>query len=409
METYITRQPIMNREHKVVAYELLYQQDSSLLYNQRDQHVAIAMAEVFNNLGQSNFLDDKDAFLTFTPNLLRQDIPSIFEKNKLVMQIEENVLIHPESRKILEDYREKGYRLAVVGFEVNTRYLEILPKTSFMKLDFKLKSERDLQKDIDFCKRYSIQTIAFNVNDKAMQEKALEMGVDFFQGTSVAEMVRTKTHRMDHLQSNFFRLMGEITKEQPDMDEVANIISVDVTLAFSLMKLVNSSYFALRNPVKEVKQALMILGLESLKQWIYLLSFSPDDGMQDEVIKTAFQRAILCQKLITTTSVLKNLSKSDAYILGMFSTLDILLEVSIEDAVEQLPLSDEIKEALVQHTGIYGDLLELCFAYEKGEWGKMTKKAEALQIPVNTIARRYFEAVESSNETWNELQQSDRG
>lgn len=406
METYITRQPIMDQNRKVVAYELLYQQDSSVLYNQRDTHVANAIAQFFNDLGHSNFLDGRDAFLTFTPNLLRQEIPHIFDKDKLILQIEESSLMHPETRASVIAYKQKGYRLALLDFDFNPRYFEILPQADFIKIDFKRKSENEIKNIIDMCKKFNIQSMAYHVDDAETREKALAMGVSFFQGESIADMVRTKTRRMDHLQSNFFKLMGEITKEQPDLDEVAKLISVDVTLAFSLMKLVNSAYFSLRHQVKDIKQALTVLGLSQLKQWVYLLSFHSEDGMQDELIRTSFQRATFCQDLVGTSESLQCISTADAYMLGMFSTLDALLEVKMEDALAELSLSDAMNTALIRHEGCYGDLLELCIAYEKGAWSGVERLVERLHVPVNVISETYFKAVDSVNNTWDALQRS---
>ncbi|HCM24063.1 MAG TPA: diguanylate phosphodiesterase, partial [Ruminococcaceae bacterium] len=75
MQTCIVRQPIMNREKKVAAYEVLFQEDESSLYNQQDSRAANAIQDFFMGLDQNNFLGDKDAFITFTPNLLMKNIP----------------------------------------------------------------------------------------------------------------------------------------------------------------------------------------------------------------------------------------------------------------------------------------------------------------------------------------------
>lgn len=408
METYITRQPIIDREHKVAAYELLFQQDSSVLYNQTDCHVAAAIAEFFNEWDHAEFLEDKEAFLTFTPNLLQQNVPHIFDKNKLVMQIDDSVIVHPDGEKKIISYKQDGYRLAGIGFQFNPRFLNLLPQMDFLKIDFQSETEENIKNMMSLCKRYHIKSIAYNINSSAARDRALEMGADYFQGASVADMVRTKTSRMDHLQSNFFHLMSAITKEQPDLDEIAKLISIDVTLTFSLMKLVNSAYYALRNRVKDIKQALTVMGLAQLKHWIYLLSFNGDGGMQDELIKISFQRATLCQELAKESEPLHGMPSSDAYLLGMFSTLDVLLEVPMEAILKELTLSEELNEALLHHTGLYGQLLSLCIAYEKAEWVRMNECAKQLQIPEECISQKYIEAVDTVNRTWNELQESEQ-
>jgi EAL and modified HD-GYP domain-containing signal transduction protein len=403
MDAYIARQPIMNKEEKVVAYEILYHQDSSTLYNQRDYRVANAIAQFFTQIDNSNFLEGKNAFLTFTPNLLMQNIPRIFVENKLIIQIEDNVLVHPVAQMIIQRYKKQGYRLALVDFEFNNRYFNILSSIDILKVDFANPESDAINTSVSIAKRFNKLVAAYNVNSPEAKKKAAELGCDYFQGESVANMIATKVKHMDHLNSNFFRLMVAITKDEADMDEIAAIIELDVTLTFSLLKMVNSAYFALANKIKDIKQALTVLGLGQLKQWVYLLSFNSEgDGMSDELIKISFQRANFCQSL---SSLVNNfpLSLSEAYLMGMFSTLDTLLEVSLEDALTQLPVSGELKAGLISREGAAGDLYSLVLCYEKGEWTKMNRYAERLEIPVSIIAQKYFEVIEYVNEMWNEL------
>ncbi|MCL2121777.1 MAG: HDOD domain-containing protein [Clostridiales bacterium] len=403
MDAYIARQPIMNQEEKVVAYEILYHQDSSTLYNQRDYRMANAIAQFFNQIDSTKFLEGKDAFLTFTPNLLMQNIPRIFVEDKLIIQIEDNVLVHPVAQMIIQRYKKQGYRLALVDFEFNNRYFNILSSINILKIDFSNPDSESITTCFSIAKRFNKMVAAYNVNSPEAKQRAIELGCDFFQGDSIANMVASKVKRMDYLESNFFRLMVSITSEEPDMDEIASIIELDVTLTYSLLKMVNSAYFALADRVKDVKHALTILGLGQLKQWVYLLSFNSDSGgMSDELIKVSFQRANFCMEL---GSLVKDfpLSRSESYLMGMFSTLGTLLEVDLVDALCQLPVSDEMKEGLINSAGVAGDLYNLVVCYEKGEWSKLNRYAEQLEIPVSLIAQKYFEVIEYVNEMWNEL------
>ncbi|MCL1804954.1 MAG: HDOD domain-containing protein [Clostridiales bacterium] len=403
MDAYIARQPIMDKDEKVVAYEILYHQDSSTLYNQRDYRVANAIAKFFTQIDNSNFLEGKDAFLTFTPNLLMQNIPRIFVEDKLVIQIEDNVLVHPVAQMIIQRYKKQGYRLALSDFEFNNRYFNILSSISILKVDFSNPESDNIATSVSIAKRFNKQVAAYNVNSPEARKKAMELGCDYMQGDSIANMVSSKVRETGHLESNFFRLMVSITRDEPDMQEIASIIELDVTLTYSLLKMVNSAYFALANSVQDVQQALTILGLGQLKQWVYLLSFNSDSGgISDELIKISFQRANFCQEM---GSLVKNfpLSRSESYLMGMFSTLGTLLDVKIEEALNQLPVSDAMKEGLINKEGMPGDLFNLVICYERGEWNKMNRFAERLEIPVSMIAQKYFEVVEYVNEMWNEL------
>lgn len=404
METYIVRQPILDDKRKVVAYEILYREDESTLYSRQDIWVANAIEEFLSEISEERFLGGKIAFLTFTPNLLMRNIPKMFSKERLVIQIEDNSIVHPLAQKIIYRYKKQGYQIAIKGFEFLPRYFSILDAVDIVKLDFNRDAE-SLRHIVKTLQSFEKKVAACGLDTPEALDFARELECDYYQGHYVAEQKKSKVHRFDHLQSNFFQLMVAATKDEPDIDEITQIISRDVTLAFSLIKLVNSAYFALRNQVKSVQQALVILGLGQLKQWIYLLSFREEsDGVQDELIRTSFLRANFCMELAKLVNGLP-ISSGEAYLMGMFSTLGIMLEVPLEDVLNELPLSQEVKLALTKGEGMCGDLYHLVLSYQDAKWKDLTMYAQRLGIPENQLTQIYFECVEYVDRIWNELQQ----
>ncbi len=403
METYIVRQPIMDSKQKVAAYEILYQQDETSLYNQKDSTVANAIEQFLLQFDNDRILGGKQAFITFTPNLLMKNVPRIFTPDKLVIQIEDNAIIHPLAQKIVQRYKKQGYKIAISGFEFTARYFWILDVVDIIKMDFKDPHGTSLQNIVNIGKNFNKQVAAYNVNTQEAYDKAVELGCDYMQGSAIGQQSVSKVHRMDHIQSNFFQLIVAVTKDEPDIDEIAQIISRDATLAFSLMKLVNSAYFALRNRAKSIQQALVILGLGQLKQWVYLLSFRHDSGSADEeLLKTSFLRASFCSELSSMVEGLP-ISQSEAYLMGMFSTLGTLMQVSLETALSELAVSDEIKTALLTGEGKCGALYQLVLCYETADWNGMKNHAAVLGMPMDTLTQKYFECVESVNQIWSEL------
>ena len=402
MDTCIVRQPMIDRNNKVAAYEILYKEDESSFYNRHDARVANAIEQFMLEL-DDKFLSGKAAFLTFTPNLLLKDIPRIFSENKLVIQIEDNVLINPQTQDIIYRYRDQGYRIAVKGFEFSPRYFEIMGSVDFIKLDIENEEESALRSVIEIAHSLKKSVIAYNINTVKQLELARELKCDLVQGPFIAELKTPKTHKLEHMQSNFFQLMVAVIKNEPDIEEITEIISRDVTLAYSLLKLVNSAYFALRNRAKSVQQALVILGIGQLKQWIYLLSFKRDNGgMSDELIKISFLRAKFCEELSKKVASFP-IKPAEAYMMGMFSTLGTLMEVPLEIALHEMPISNEVKDALITGEGRCGELYNLVLCYENADWIKMSDYAYDLSVPVDIIAQAYFQCIEYVNEIWEAL------
>lgn len=406
MDSYIVRQALVTEKQESFGYEILYTDNSFSAEHTDDVSAANAIENFLSSMDSERFLDGKIAFLTFTPNLLEKGIPKMFKTNKLVIQIEDSLITNPLSQNLITKYKQSGYKIAVVDFEFAPRFFGILDIVDYIKVNFS-GDPSSVENIVKIGKSFGKKVIAYNVETQEAYDRAKELGCTYYQGTFVSEKMPTTVKKVNYLQSNFFLLMVAVTKDEPDIDEIENIISRDVSLTFSLLRLVNSAYFALRNKARSVKQALVILGLGQLKQWIYLLSFKQDDGsMPDELIKISFLRATFASELVEYAQDM-TISRSEAYLLGMFSTLGKLMRVPLEDALEQLPISDDIKLALLKKEGRTGSLYKLILSYEKADWKTMSACAAELGIPQSMIAQKYFECVESVNNIWNGLTQVD--
>lgn len=403
MQTYIVRQPILDSVGGTVGYEILYQDDISSRHSQKDIRVANAIEDFLLQLNTETFLGGKKIFLTFTSNLIIKNIPKIFSPESLIIQIEDTALTHPLAQKIIYRFKKQGYTLAVQNFEFLPRYFGVLDIIDIIKIDFARTPEVTIKNIIALCRNFKKEIIAFNIDNGHLYELAKELGCDYMQGTAVAEQSFSQVNRVNHIPSNFIHLMIEITKDEPDIEEISNIISRDVTLTYSLFKLVNSSYFALRSKARSVKQALVILGLGQLKKWVYLLSFKQDQGASPvELIKVSFIRAIYCSELVGYAEDI-DISKSEAYLMGMFSTLGILMNAPIEEALGELSICDDIKTALISGEGRCGLLYKLIISYENADWNGISHYSTQLGIPIDILTRKYFESVESVNEIWSQL------
>ncbi len=402
MSANIVRQPIIGPDGEAVAYELLYEDKGVSLYNQQDTMAANMIEDFLLQMDSARLLDDKKAFITFTPNLLEKDIPKLFRPDGLVIQIEDSILVHPVAQKLIEGYQKQGFQIAIKGFEFSSRYFAILDIVDIIKINMS-KPNPSLSSILDISNSFKKTVIGYHVSSQEIFETTKAFGIKYMQGAAVAESMYTAVPQMEHLQSNFFQLIIAITKSEPDLDEIAGIISRDVTLTFSLLKLVNSAYFALRNPARSVKQALVVLGVGQLKQWVYLLSFKNSDGkIPTELIKTSFLRGQFCQELAAFLPGLP-INKNEAYLMGMFSTLGLLMGVSLEDALVPLPIADDIKVALLQGEGACGALYNLVLKYDNADFRGMAPYAVELGLEQNIVSQKYLEAAEYVNQIWNDL------
>ena len=407
---YIVRQPIKDRENKVIGYEIQYHGENQAFGDDKNaQANDFAAADTIYNfltMNTDKLLRGSLNFMTFTTTLLMKKTPRLFDKNDLVIQIDDSVIIHPLAMHMIQQYAKDGYRIAINEFQFAPRYLGILDGIDYIKLNAATTPELTMKNIIEIAHSMGKQCIATSIETEDEYQKALKLGVDSLEGPYVAEKLTTKTHSSGYLQSNFFRLMVAVTRDEPDVEEIEQIISIDATMTYALLKMANSCYFAMRHRVTTVRQAIMTMGLNELKQWVFLLSASNAENQMEEgaeeFLRLSFMRASFCSKLMNYAKDMP-ISKPDAYLMGMLSTLNYLIDAPMEEILSQIPLRDEVKEALLHQTGRCGMLFDLAVSYERADWKRIDELAQGLGIPTNLLTSVYFNCMEEVNRVWSEL------
>ena len=409
---YIVRQPVKDLKGAMMGYEIQYYGENHA-YSTDDMggNDFAAADTIYSFLTQNTdrVLKGSLNFMTFTTNLLMKQTPKLFASTDLVIQVGEDVIIHPLAMRFLERYAREGYKLAVNDFQFSPRYFSIIDKFDYIKINFQTSADVSIRNIVELAHSMGKKCVAIGVDTEDLYEKAYIMEVDAMEGLWVAEKLFTPVHSSSFLQSSFFQLMVAINRDDPDVDEIERIISMDAVLTYSLLKIVNSSYYALRNRATDVHQAIVVMGLGQLRQWIYLLGTNNGeegpDASQEEFLKLSFMRASFCSALMRLAKNMP-ISQNEAYLMGMFSTLNYLIAAPMEEILEDLPIAVEVKDALLYHSGRCGELYDLTLSYERADWKSIGKLAESLNIPVNLLSNTYFQCLSDVDTIWRALMES---
>ncbi len=408
MDNCVVRQAIKDRQtDAIVGYELMIQGDEESLYNPSSDSVAANTMVAFLSENSNRIFKDKKTFMTFTPALLFRNTPKIFDKDKIVIQIEDNIVIHPLAGILIGKYREAGYRFAINDFQFTPKYFSMLEYVDYIKVDISgeldATKRRSLSNIVEMAHGFQKEFIATGVNSKEVYELAKELEVDYVEGNFISNAMMTKASKMEFLQGNLYQLIVEITKDEPDIDILEQIVSRDASLTYALLKMANSVYFAVHSETTSIRQALVRVGINQLKQWIYLLSFEENkNNASEEILKTSFMRANFASALVKKLRKFE-ISASDAYLLGMFSTLEYMIDAPMEEILQEIPIVDEVKKALISKEGKAGKLYELILSYEKAQWSEIKVIAEELGLQTNEMAQIYMECVEEVNDIWDNV------
>ena len=404
---YIVRQPIKDLQGTILGYEIRYTGEN-YGYNEETGQDFLAAETIYNFLTQASDKTLKGGlnFMTFTTNLLMKNTPKLFAPEDLVIEVSESAIIHPLALRFLERYHQEGYAIAVKDFQFAPHYITNLRHFDYVMVDLHHAEDASVKRLTEMIHSMGKKCIVTGVDDEDMYQKAFILGADAMSGRYAAEQMFTAVHSSSYLQSNFFRLLVAITKDEPEVGEIEEIISMDATLTYSLLRIVNSAYFALRNRATNVHQAVTILGLGQLRQWIYLMGCSNEKGeldeSQEEMLKLSFTRASFASELMRYAKNMP-INRNDAYLMGMFSTLQFLIAAPLEDILAEVAISDHVKAALLNHEGRGGMLYDLILAYERADWSAINRLGEELGLPMDRLPEIYFQCLDEVNHIWRQL------
>lgn len=188
------------------------------------------------------------------------------------------------------------------------------------------------------------------------------------------------------------QLVNQVNKEELDFRQMTNIISRDLSLTYNLLKLVNSAAFGFRYKINTVKHGLVALGEREIRKWIHLIVLNDmGNGRPDELTRLSLIRARFLE-LIAMETRYKSKSE-DIFLLGLFSLLDVILNRSLEEVLNEIKATDIIKDVLLNESGELDELYRMTLYYEKGEWDKVLIYANHLNIDSNLIILSYMNAL----------------
>ena len=404
MDIYMARQPILDLKLNIYGYELLYR-SHHLIMDENDGDVATlnVINNTFMTIGFEEVIDQGLAFLNFTSDLIKQDVPLVFNKEAIVIEILEDVEPEDSLMKKIIELREKGYVFAVDDYDSNYHYDEFLDFVDIVKVDFKKTNKYEREDITRKLKRRSLTLLAEKIenNDEFLEAKRL--GYDLFQGFFFQKPQILKNREIKALNTNRIEAINELSKPEPDYKALTEIIKRDVAMTYKFMKLVNSVAFYSRSKIESINDALVRLGFREINKYVFLLMFKHlAVGSPDVLINNALIRAKFSEGLAKKSRFRKKCD--DFFLLGMFSMIDVILSVPKEEALREIPISIELRSAL---TGLveneYSEMMELIINHERGNFEALDNYLGGLDISVETMNNEYFNAIQWNSEINKEI------
>lgn len=396
MEFLIGRQAILDKNGKTFGYELLYRENIAKNVSQTDLDGNAATSRVivnaFINMGIDKIAKNGRVFINFTRDLLVERVYEMLPKEKIVVEVLEDVVAEDEILKSLKNAKEQGYLIALDDFVFLDHLEEMVKLADIIKVDFLELSRDEIKKQVEKYKKYNLKLLAEKVETEDDYRFALNLGFELFQGFYFTKPVIEAKKGLAPYQANIVKALRLINDPNSEIEDIIDLISGDIYLNTKLLALVNSPYFGLRTKVKTVKKAVSLLGLKKTKEWLNVLMVSKlaEDKPQELVIISTV-RAKFAELLAKPFK----LEPENAYYMGLFSLIDSILGVKLEDVLKEMNyLDNDIKDALSGEPNSYRELLEFITLYENGDFLSAEEIIKKHELSDENINKYYLEAIE---------------
>lgn len=397
MEIFLVRQPIFDRQQAVVGYELLYRADPAgdVVEDDGYQAESARIINSFMSVGIEPLTRSKRAFVYFNEHLLEQGAPLLFPTQKIALEIVSTLYPHENTLKACRELKEQGYMLVLDNFTYSERNGPLVGYADTIRVDLRRVGQEEMAAISEFLRAKGIRLLARNIETKGEHMLAWELGCDLYQGFFYCQPEIIQSRVIPEIKIYYLQLLREIYKTEIDYDSIERLIKQDVSLSYKLLKFINSIEFSLLFEIRSIRQAIALLGQKHLIRWASLVSLrSMGQDKAGELIVTALTRARFCEELAAKSG--KQHIADDLYLLGLFSLLDVFLGRPMENILADLPLAQEIKDALLGRDNELSGYFRLVLAYERADWPRVDLLMSQLPLNERGVARSYLEALKET-------------
>ena len=390
---FLARQPILDRDQSVAGYELLYPQADAELSLVDDDALATARVTLhaLSEIGLEHLVGQSRAWIKVTPDFLALDLVQSLPPERVVLDLHGAPFVDQAVLDQIAELRSAGYQLALHDFGDTAEFEPLLGIVKFVKLNMAALGPRELARHSFKLRPYDLKLVAEKIESYEDFRLAKAAGADLFQGYFFCRPHLIGTRAILPSRLALMRLASGLQDPDVQLTDLERLISDDVALSYRLLKYINSAYFGLRGRISSIKQAVALLGIEPLRRWATLSIFADLSDKPRELYVTALIRAHFCQQ----AGQPQDGRPAELFTLGLFSVLDALNDTPMFTALQDLPLTPLMRDALIEHSGP-GRLLDCVMSIENGDFDHADEILEG-------ASQLYLDAVAWSNDAAKQL------
>lgn len=375
---FLGRQPILDRQQNLVAYELLFRPcvvDSVQVSDDLNASANV-LVNAYGQLGIQRVLGNQRGFINVSGELLLSDAILLLPHQHVVLELLESIVITPEIVQRCLELKQKGYHLALDDVIAIDEPLELLlPIVNVVKIDVLTLTDTTIEQLITQLKRWPVIPLAEKVNNPARARFCMDIGFELFQGFFFAKPEIVSGKQIEPANLSLLQLLSLVMQDQ-EIEKIESLLKHQPGLSYNLLRLVNSVAGGLTQKVGSIRQAVMVLGYQQLQRWLQLLMYaanSKGEGTANALLQTAAIRGRLMELIATMDRPHDKSYQDRAFMTGIMSLLDVLLGMDIREVIDKLEMPEEMTRALLKREGRLGQQLLLVEAGEKNDRAEADK------------------------------------
>jgi EAL and modified HD-GYP domain-containing signal transduction protein len=396
-QKFFGRQPILDRSQQLVGYELLLRNPAAYAARKGDEALQRMYDEMLLggllSLDMDKLLGDKKVFVSVSPGVLYSPLLEMVPKEGVVLALR---VATDDAEKQFERLKElvvAGYRLALDDFTYTRELEPLLRLARYVRIDVSGHDALELgEKLFPVLEKAQVEPVARNVDTEEAFDACRHLSFHFFQGYYFARRQPGKPPRIGSDRERVIELLN-LVMNNAEISALEEVFKRDAALSYRMLRYINSPGCGLVQKLRSIAHALVVLGHDRLYRWLTLLLFSSGklDVRSQALLKNALVRARLVE--ILGQRKLPPGASEGLFIAGIFSLLDVLLNIPMEQAVAHLNLPDPVLQALVARQGAYAPFLELAVACEEGDDERIETCAAACALGAQEVNLAHVQAM----------------
>ncbi|MGD8709945.1 MAG: HDOD domain-containing protein [Ectothiorhodospiraceae bacterium] len=369
---YVGRQPIFDRNLNLAGYELLFRgaQEGAFDLLDAEEATSQVIVNAFSTIGLDDLVGRQPAFVNVSERfvLMHPELP--LPADRVVLELLEDTTPGEALLTALQEFRKRGFRIALDDFVYAPGVEPLLALADIVKVEIPRLSDAERAEHARLIKRYGAKPLAEKIEDQETFERCRHAGYELFQGFFLSRPATVQAGDMPAARLPLLRLLAVLQDDDADMDELSGLISRDAMLSYRLLRFLNSPATPLRRRIGTIREAVLYMGLRELRTWISLLALAAVPNKPEELAVTLIIRARFCELLCRRLGVSE---PGACFMAGLLSGLDAVLDMPIGQILDRLPISAEVRSAIVDKTGDAGAVLKAAKAYEEGRFDEVRR------------------------------------